>query len=278
MRRRPNDGTPRAGLLFLFPIAAGLFLYIPIFVVIAFSFNSSKSLATFEHPSLHWYSRALHDGGLWSSVLVSVEIAAVTAVVALALGTALAVGLERVQGKAARGGGGLLALTLITPEIALGFSLLLMFTTLGVTLSQWTVTLGHITFSLAYVTLIVRARLTMLREDLEEAAMDLGASRWDAIRLVTIPQLWPALLGAGMLVFVLSFDDFVVSLFASGIGTSPLPVRIYSMIRFGVTPEINAIATLMMVSSILIGVGSIVLTRRQWTSTVSAPLPTEGAA
>lgn len=259
--RRSGDGP---GLLLLVPVAVGLFLYAPIAVVVLFSFNSTKSLAVFEEPSLRWYEELMRNGDLWASVVVSLQIAAVTAVVALVLGTALALGLQRLQGRAAGGGGALLALTLITPEVALGFSLLLMLTSMGVALSQWTVVLGHVTFSLAYVTLIVRARLAMLKVDVEDAAMDLGASRWQTIRLVVLPQLWPALVGAGMLVFVLSFDDFVVSLFVTGVDTSPLPVRIYSMIRFGVTPEINAIATLMMVVSIVIGVGSIVLTRQQW--------------
>jgi len=266
---RPGRGARRRGgrrrlrPLLIVPALVAVFLYLPIAIVALFSFNASRSLAAFDGFSLRWYERMLHDGDLWASVALSVQIAALTAVVSLAIGTALALALRRLRGIAAGAPSLLLTLALITPEIVLGFSLLMMFTTLDVPLSRWTIAVGHITFSLAFVTLIVRARLAMLRDDLEEAAMDLGATRWQSLRLVVLPQLWPALLGAGMLVFVLSFDDFVISLFTSGVGTSPLPVRIYSMIRFGVTPEINAIATLMMVASIAIGVASIALTRRR---------------
>lgn len=259
---RPRRGW-RVRPLLIVPALVAVFLYLPIAIVALFSFNSSRSLAVFDGFSLRWYESMLRDGDLWASVALSVQVAALTSVVSLVLGTALALALRRLRGIAAGAPSMLLTLALITPEIVLGFSLLMMFTTLDVALSRWTIAVGHITFSLAFTTLIVRARLAMLRDDLEEAAMDLGATRWQSLRLVVLPQLWPALLGAGMLVFVLSFDDFVISLFTSGVGTSPLPVRIYSMIRFGVTPEINAIATLMMVVTIAIGVASIALTRRR---------------
>jgi spermidine/putrescine transport system permease protein len=133
-------------------------------------------------------------------------------------------------------------------------SALILFTQIGWQLSLTTITVAHITFSISYVTVVVRARLAAVNPEVEHAALDLGATRVQTLRLVTIPQLWPAILAAALLVFALSFDDFVISFFTTGESPQPLPVRIYSAIRFGVTPTINAIGTLMLaVSAVLIG-------------------------
>jgi spermidine/putrescine transport system permease protein/putrescine transport system permease protein len=139
---------------------------------------------------------------------------------------------------------------LITPEIVAGISALLIFSQLGIALSFWTIVLAHITFSISYVTIVVRGRLATIGVEVEEAAMDLGASKWGSVRLVLLPALWPAVVAAGLLVFALSFDDFVLSFFTTGEESQPLPVRIWSMIRFGVSPTINAVGTVMMVVSI----------------------------
>ena len=136
-------------------------------------------------------------------------------------------------------------LPLITPEIVTAVGLLLLFGQVKMELSTQTIILGHITFSISYVTVIVRARLSLLNREVEEAAMDLGATELGALRLVTLPALYPAIAASALLVFVLSFDDFVTSVFTSGAGTSPLPVRIYSLLRVGVSPEINAVGTTM---------------------------------
>ena len=140
---------------------------------------------------------------------------------------------------------------LVTPEIVAGVSALLVFTQVGLQLSLTTIILGHITFSISYVTVVVRARLAALGLEVEEAAMDLGATRLETFRLITLPALWPAILAAGLLVFALSFDDFVLSFFTTGESPQPLPVRIWSAIRFGVTPTINAIGTFMLAVSVL---------------------------
>jgi spermidine/putrescine transport system permease protein len=256
--------TRRFRLPLLLPIAVMGFLYVPIAVVMLFSFNVRNSLVSFGGLSTRWYHTLFADGSLWSSVLLSAEIAAITTVFAVPLGTALSIGLERLRGRAGAVGTAVLAMTLITPEVALGFSLLLVFTTLGLQLSTVTIIIGHITFSLVYVTVVVQARLAQLRADVEEAAQDLGATRWQTLRLAVLPQLTSAIVGSAMLVFVISFDDFVTSFFVSGVGTSTLPVLIYSMIRFGVTPEVNAVATLMLVVSLGLGVLGFLLTRREW--------------
>jgi spermidine/putrescine transport system permease protein len=141
----------------------------------------------------------------------------------------------------------------VTPEIVAAVSALVLFTQVGMQLSLETVMIAHITFSISYVTVVVRARLAALNPEVEQAALDLGATRWGTLRLVTLPELWPAIIAAALLTFALSFDDFVLSFFTTGESPQPLPVRIYSAIRFGVTPTINAIGTMMLtVSAVLI--------------------------
>jgi ABC-type spermidine/putrescine transport system permease subunit II len=140
---------------------------------------------------------------------------------------------------------------LVTPEIVAGASALLIFTQVGLRLSLTTIILAHITFSISYVTVVVRARLAALGREVEDASMDLGATRWQTFRLVTLPALWPAVIASGLLVFALSFDDFVLSFFTTGESPQPLPVRIWTQIRFGVRPTINAIGTFMLVISTL---------------------------
>jgi spermidine/putrescine transport system permease protein/putrescine transport system permease protein len=160
---------------------------------------------------------------------------------------------------------------LITPEIVTGVGLLLLFSQIGTTLSLTTVVLGHITFSISYVTVIVRARLAKFNPEVEEAAMDLGATPVSALRLVTIPALLPAILASGLLVFLLSFDDFVTSFFTSGSGTAPLPVRIYSLVRYQITPEINAVGTTMIAISLLLALLAVPLVLRRARAESSLP-------
>ena len=145
----------------------------------------------------------------------------------------------------------MMLIPLVTPEIVAGASGLLIFTQVGLDLSITTIILAHITFSISYVTVVVRARLAALGREVEDASMDLGATRWQTFRLVTLPALWPAVIAAGLLVFALSFDDFVLSFFTTGESPQPLPVRIWTQIRFGVRPTINAIGTFMLVISTL---------------------------
>jgi len=225
------------------------FLFAPILVVILFSFNSAKSLQTFDGVSLRWYREFFADETLRTSLFTSIEIAAVTTVVATVLGTGLALGMTRSRSRASQGAGLLLLIPLVTPEIVAGVSAFVLFAQLGIALSVKTIILAHITFSISYVCVVVRGRLASLGQELEEAALDLGATRLQAVRLVTLPALWPAILAAAMLVFVLSFDDFVLSFFTTGEEPQPLPVRIYSALRFGISPTINAIGTLMLVVS-----------------------------
>jgi spermidine/putrescine transport system permease protein/putrescine transport system permease protein len=237
-----------------------LYLFVPILVVIVYSFNSGSSLQVFEGLSFHWYRQFWNDPEIKNSLIVSFEIAAVTMVVATILGTLLAFGLVRARGRVGGSANVLMLLPLITPEIVTAVGLLLFFGRVGMELSTQTVILGHITFSISYVTVIVRARLSLLNREVEEAAMDLGATELGALRLVTLPALYPAIAASALLVFVLSFDDFVTSVFTSGAGTSPLPVRIYSLLRVGVSPEINAVGTTMIGITLLLALALLPLT------------------
>ena len=237
-------------------------LFLPIALVALFSFNSARSLQRFDGFSLEWYRAFLDSESLRGSLVASIEIAVATMIVATLLGTLLAFGLVRARTRWAPGANVLMLIPLVTPEIVAGVSAFLLFTQLGLRLSLLTITLAHITFSISYVTVVVRARMSALNPEIEAAAMDLGATRLQTFRLVVLPELWPAILAAGLLVFALSFDDFVLSFFTTGESPQPLPVRIWSAIRFGVTPTINAIGTLMILISGLAMAASLLLSRR----------------
>ena len=236
-------------------------LYLPIFAVALFSFNDTKSLSAFTGFSTIWYDDFFHNDALIESLVASLGIALVAAIGSLVLGTMLALGLERVRSRRGRVIGAITLLPLVTPEIVTGVAALLVFTGVGLKLSLTTVVLAEITFSIAYVTVIVRGRLASFPLEVEEAARDLGCTPWQALRLVILPALVPALIASGLLVFALVFDDFVLAFFTTGVDPQPLPVRIYSSIRFGVSPAINAVGTLMLAVSALLIVAALLLPR-----------------
>jgi spermidine/putrescine transport system permease protein len=248
---KPPKDFDRPRFLRVFTGLFFVFLFAPIALVVLFSFNSSKSLQNFDGFSFRWYEEFFGSESLRQSLAASIQIAVVTMVVATAIGTLLAYGLVRSRARWSGGLNVLMLVPLVTPEIVAGVSALLIFTQVGLQLSVTTIILGHITFSISYVTVVVRARLAALGREVEEAAMDLGATQLDTFRLITLPALWPAILAAGLLVFALSFDDFVMSFFTTGESPQPLPVRIWSAIRFGVTPTINAIGTFMLTVSVI---------------------------
>jgi spermidine/putrescine transport system permease protein/putrescine transport system permease protein len=231
----------------------GLFfalLYLPIAVVALFSFNSEKSLTVFGGFSLRWYRAFAHDDVLLSSLGTSLRISLVAMAGSVVLGVALALGLVRCRTRLGSLAGLVMLVPLVTPEIVTGVASMLLFKGLGLGLSTGTVMLSEITFSISYVTVVLRSRVAALNPEVEEAAMDLGATRWQAVRLVTLPALLPAVLASAVLIFALVFDDFVLAYFTTGVDPQPLSVRIYSAIRFGVQPTINAVGTLMLAGSV----------------------------
>jgi spermidine/putrescine transport system permease protein len=250
-RTKPPRDFDRPRFLKVFVGLFFVLLFAPVALVILFSFNSSRSLQQFDGFSLRWYQQFFESESLRDSLIASIEIALITMAVATVLGTLLAYGLVRSRTRWSNGANIMMLVPLVTPEIVAGASALLLFTQIGLELSLLTIVLAHITFSISYVTVVVRARLAALGREVEAAAMDLGATRWQTFRLVTLPALWPAVLAAGLLVFALSFDDFVLSFFTTGESPQPLPVRIWTQIRFGVRPTINAIGTFMLVISLV---------------------------
>ncbi|MFI6356175.1 ABC transporter permease [Streptomyces sp. NPDC050743] len=247
-RRGRADRRPR-----ILIAVTGLFfavLYLPIAVVALFSFNSKKSLTVFGGFSLRWYRAFVHDDVLIASLGTSLRISLVAMAGSVVLGVALALGLVRCRTRLGSLAGLIMLVPLITPEIVTGVASMLLFKGLGMALSTGTVMLSEITFSISYVTVILRSRVAALNPEVEEAAMDLGATRWQAVRLVTLPALLPAVLASAVLIFALVFDDFVLAYFTTGVDPQPLSVRIYSAIRFGLQPTANAVGTLMLAGSI----------------------------
>jgi putrescine transport system permease protein len=236
------------------------FLYLPIASVVAFSFNETRSVSLWKGFSLQWYGRLLENQAVIDAALLSLLIAAMASTLAVVIGTMAALALSRFGRFKGRGMLSLLSSApLVMPDVMLGISALFLFITLQ-QLIGWpegrgidTITIAHATLCVCYVTVVVRSRLAQTDHSLEEAAMDLGARPWKVFFLVTLPLIWPALLAGWLLAFTLSLDDVVIASFTSGPGSSTLPVLILSKVRFGVTPEINALATLIIVA-VCIGV------------------------
>lgn len=239
MSRRPNR------LLSAFALAIYGFLFAPIVVLILFSFNDSRRTFRWRGFTLDWYPRLFANDDLLDALWITLEVAFVAVVVSTVLGSLLGLGLARLRFRGSGATETLLLLPMVTPEIIMGISLLMFFFQLfGSVGSVGQLSIAHVTFCISYVAVVVRARAAGMDPRLEEAARDLGASAWGAFRYVTVPLILPAVLAGAMLAFALSFDDLVVSSFNYGVGSTTLPIYIYSSIKFGVTPQINAISTI----------------------------------
>ena len=230
-----------------------VFLYAPIAILILFSFNDSKRNFVWRGFTLKWYPTLFENDALIQALVVSLEVAVIAVVISTFLGTLLGLGIARLRSSAAGGASDtLLLLPMVTPEIVMGISLLLFFAqAAGAHGSIWQISIAHITFSLSYVAIIVRARAVSLDPRMEEAARDLGAGPLGAFWHVTLPLVAPAVAAGALIAFALSIDDLIVTTFNAGVGSSTLPLYIYSRIRFGVTPEINAISTIIVVLTAL---------------------------
>jgi len=227
-------------------LALGLaFLYVPIAILIIYSFNDSRLVTVWGGWSLRWYAEFFNDQAMLDAVWISLRVALMSATLATLLGTLAAVALSR--GAGFRGRmlfSGMLYAPLVMPEVITGLSLLLLFVSLGAERGFWTVTIAHTTLTMCFVAVVVQSRLTSLDRSLEEAAMDLGCNPARAFVAVTLPLILPSIVAGWMLAFTLSLDDLVIASFTTGPGSATLPIRIYSEVRLGVKPEINAISTL----------------------------------
>jgi spermidine/putrescine transport system permease protein len=221
------------------------FLYAPIVIVVLYSFDDSRLAVKWTGFTLKWYEQLLQDGDLLHAFQNSLVVASISVAASAIMGTMASVGLARMKFAGSGLYRGMTMLPVIVPEIAMAVSALTLFVALGVRLSLGTIIVSHIVFCVAYIILVVMGRLQGLDPRLEEAAQDLGAPPVVAFFKVTLPLLWPGILSGSLLAFVLSLDDFVITQFTAGVGDTTLPLWIYSSVKFGVSPEINALSTIM---------------------------------
>jgi len=241
-------------VLSIYALVAFLFLHLPLLILAAFSFNASR-FTVWQGFSLRWYTGALQDSqlieGSWNSLIIAIFATIVSTII----GTLCAYGLWKRSAPVLTGS---LYLSLVTPEIVTGISLLAfyqwIFRFLHVQLGMHTVILAHISFSIAYVVIVVMARLRMVDGQLEEAALDLGANEWQAFRYVTLPAILPGVIAAALLAFTVSFDDYVITSLVAGVDSETLPMVIYAIARRGVNPIVNAISAM-----IVVGFGALIL-------------------
>jgi len=247
------------------------FLYVPIALLIVFSFNESRLVTVWSGFSTKWYAELLHNDALLDAAFLSFQVAAVSATLSVLLGTCAGLALTRFgrfRGRTLFGG--MITAPLVMPEVITGLSLLLLF----VAMEQWlgwpdgrgvtTITIAHTTFTMSYVAVVIQSRLAGMDGSLEEAAMDLGARPAKVFFVITLPLIAPALVAGWLLAFTLSLDDVVVASFVSGPGSTTLPMVIFSSVKFGISPQINALATLMvLVVATGIFVASIVMARQE---------------
>ena len=231
-----------------------LFLYVPVVLLIVFSFNASPMSVKWQSVSLAWYQQLFSDAALAIAAQNSLIVALTSTVIAVIMGTGAAVVIDRRHSRGKSIVQGIFLLPLVMPEILMGVALLLFFVMCQVPLGLGTVIIGHIVFNLPLVIVMLGARLHKLDPSLEEAAQDLGATNWQTFRWITLPLLKPAIVGSALMAFTISLDDFVVTFFTAGPGATTLPLRVFSMIKTGITPEVNALsALLVLVSMVLIG-------------------------
>jgi len=233
----------RRGLL-IWAVVMYCFLYLPIVILIIFSFNSAKSGIVWKGFTINWFIKLFHDQSIMLALRNSLEIAFLTTAGSTIIGTMAALAMHKYQFRGKAILKGVVYIPVIIPEIVVGVSLLSFFALLKISLGVTTITIAHIAFCLSYVIIIVQARLHGFDRSLEEASMDLGANRYETFFYVTLPVIAPGIISAALLCFTLSIDDFVITFFTQGPNSTTLPVKIYSMVKFGVSPVVNAISTI----------------------------------
>lgn len=259
--------------LTIFSILVYLFLYAPIVILVIFSFTRDEFGVRWTGFTLDWYIRLFNNPRMMGAAWNTLVVASVSTVVSTIIGTLLAMAMERYRFRGREAMEGLIYLPIVVPEIvmavallafsAIAFDLIKMVTGETLRRNLTTVTIGHIAFSISFVVVVVRTSLKNFDRRLEEAAADLGADNWNIFWRITFPLILPGIVGGALLAFTLSLDDFIISLFLSGPGTSLLPVEVYNRVRRAVTPEINAISTLMLLLSMVLVALSQLLQRRR---------------
>jgi spermidine/putrescine transport system permease protein len=267
-RRRRRDVNPLEYLkrpwMWLSLFACFLFLYSPLVTLVAFSFNSYKRGFIWKGFSLKWYEKALHNQSLHEAFINSMHVATVSTVVSTALGAMLGLALYRYWFPWKGTYEGIVHLPIVIPEICMAVAMVVFFWSVGIELSLTTIIVSHIAFTIPFVAVVIRARMAGFDVSLEEASRDLGASEWQTFWHVTFPYMIPGLVAGALMAFVLSLDDFVITFFTAGVGDNTFPVKIYSMLRFSVTPEVNAASTVLIVITLTLTLVAMIMQSR-WT-------------
>jgi spermidine/putrescine transport system permease protein len=227
-------------------LAVYAFLHVPLLVLVVFSFNDSKFSVNWAGFTLDWYYRLLERPDILRGLKASLIVGGAATVISAVLGTLIALALARHRFRGRTAFEGFLYVPIVTPEIVVGISLLILFALVKIPLGLTTIVIAHVAFCLSFVVIVVLARLDGMDRTLEEAAMILGADEVTTFWKVTVPQLWPGILSGALLAFTMSFDDFVITSFVSGSGSSTLPIVVYGMVRRNVEPSINAISTIIL--------------------------------
>lgn len=250
-RKGTMGGLPDWGLL-LGSALVYLFLYAPIAVLVFFSFNSTRSTQVWTGFSFEWYGQLLGDPTILQALRTSLTVGVIATLIATVIGTMTALALSRHRFRGQTAADTAIYAATVMPEIVVGVSLLVFFVAVGFELGITTIVIAHVAFTVSFVTIVVRARLSGMDRSVEEAAQDLGASPVQTFLRVTLPLILPGVMAGGLLAFTLSFDDFVITFFISGVGSSTLPLKIYSMIKFGISPVINALSTVVLVVTLFL--------------------------
>ncbi|MGD0612205.1 MAG: ABC transporter permease [Anaerolineales bacterium] len=247
----------------IYTFLAYLFIYVPILVLIIFSFNSQKLNIHWEGFTLAWYKVLFQDQEILLATRNTLMIAAIATLVSTVIGTMAALAMQRYHFPLYSTSETLMYIPIVIPEVVMGISLLVFFVLIKFTLGLVTITLSHIAFDIPFVALVVRARLHGYDNAIDEAAMDLGANELTTFWRVTLPTIMPGVLSGAMLALTLSLDDYVITYFTAGPGSTTLPLRVYSMVRFVVTPEINALSALWVaIVFVILAIGQIAQSRR----------------
>ncbi len=252
MQISPTKKKPRVTWQAVFTVILSIFMYLPILVLGFYSFNQSPYSATWQGFTLDWYYKLFSDERILSALKNSLIVAFCAVGISAVLGTLMAVGLARYQFLGKNLYRGISYLPLIIPDIAIAVATLVFLAAFAIPLSLWTIIAAHIVFCLAYIAVVVSSRLTNLDPNLEEAALDLGATPIQAFIQVLLPQLMPAIIAGCLLAFVLSLDDFLIASFTSGSGSNTLPIEIFSRIRTGVQPDVNALSVILITVSAIV--------------------------
>lgn len=242
--------TWRSHLMVAYSLAILAFLYLPLLILAMYSFNESRINAVWTGFTFNWYEALFQNRRVLEALTNSLFIAVISTIASTTLGTIAAIALNRYQYKYKPVIIGLLYLPILIPEIVMGLSLLVLFAQAQVPLGKTTLILAHITFCVSFVVITVNARLEGMRHELEQAAMDLYATSWKTFRYVTLPLALPGIVAGALIAFTLSIDDFIISFFVAGPNSTTLPLYIYAMVKRGISPEINALSTLLMFATI----------------------------